>query len=90
MRRPYVVQDENAVNVMGHHNERVQLNRLPYQGTCGPLGFQHVPIGVQTHLVTGNLAEQIVPSVCADSDEVGACARVVVLAQSQERRRLVM
>jgi len=99
MRRPYVRRatgigsarcrcrgwrdDDDAVDVVRHHDERVQ----PYGGKMrrdrAPNGLGRHPGVVQAHPAVHDFPEQFAAAVRADRDEVRAGQRVVVPAQSE-------
>ena len=78
MLRPYGVDPQNAVNVVGHHHKGIQndTREMAVQGT--PAVLSGVSVFVQLQIAVGHIAEKRFPLIGADGDEIGSRLRVVI------------
>jgi hypothetical protein len=80
--RPYVHNLQDAVQVVRHHNERVQSYFRPSALRGVPFRVHDISQRVAVHLSLDDLTEQQLSLMRADCDEIRSRAGVVVSPQS--------
>ena len=61
----------NTVHVVGHHLPLIQFHVGDVNRDAFPVVANHLPPFTQAHRTVHNLAQQALPAVHADSDQVG-------------------
>jgi hypothetical protein len=82
MRRPYVGNPYDAVEMIRHGDPCIQFHHLEMPRNRLPTIRGDVPHRVQSHLAIHDFAEQALPMPYARGDEICATQRVVVALQS--------
>jgi hypothetical protein len=76
-------QDDDAVAMVGHNDEFVDVDTWIKRWDLIPNILDHVSCFVPLHRTIGNLSENACSVLCADGDKIGSRARVVVALEAK-------
>ena len=76
------INDDDAVNVIRHHNEHVHLNGGESLVKCLPHRTRHLPCIIQSHATIHNITEQTQPTMHNDGHEIRSGERIIIPRQT--------
>ena len=77
-----ICNQQNAVEMIRHHDPCIQFNFIAYFRGLDPLIGNNQTCTVQLHCAVGNVAEPTLPIVGTDGYEIGTRARIIVVTQT--------
>jgi hypothetical protein len=69
------------MDVVGHHDEGIQINPLTHLFGFFPFLLDNFPKGIQNDFSFGNFAEQTLPKVGANGHEISPGLSIVIFLQ---------
>ena len=76
--RPYIADDHDAMEMVRHHHEHVQIDLATDLHRPQPFVPDHFPIAINPHFAIGNSTKQAFALVRDDGDEVCSLLGIIV------------